>query len=161
MILADLEVKLEQYFTGALGECCAVDFQRSWGTAAPGEVFGAERRADAVKFAIAATGPVYETYLTPTAEITVALAVACREELFPDRIKVVELAGIIERSLLALQLDMAGQYLAGISSESFRVDGVRLSGALTIERLEEEKAVMITCSFNVKGQVALATTTQD
>lgn len=148
---AEIEAAVVAKLKDALAGVQGVRIEGAWQTTAEGEVKGEENPSDRVIVGVAVGAPSYETYQTPTAEISVALAVVVRRELAPTAAEVAAVMEPISRVLLGYQLDEPD----GLSTNHFRADGVRLDSGEPPAYVAARKVWRVTRSFSVKGCASL------
>lgn len=152
LIESEIEAAIIAKLKTALEGVPGVRIEGAWQAAADGEVKGEENPSDRVIVGVAVGAPSYETYLTPMAEIPVALAVVVRRELAPTAAEVAEVMAPIARVLLGYQFDEPD----GLSTDHFRADGVRLDPGEPPAYVAARKVWRVTRSFSVKGCASLA-----
>lgn len=94
----------------------------AWSEAAAGKEKGEVDSPDHVVVAVAAGSLYFETFTVTTGDMPVAISVAVRQEIAPDGKKLLDVLGPIADLLIEWQ----GGKIDELSTENFKVDGVRL-----------------------------------
>ena len=118
----EIEDKICALVREALGGVDGVKVEGAWSQYAAGEVKGEVATADHAVVAVATGSPQFESFTMTNADIPVALAVAVRREIAPDGAALCNICA----PLSALLLRWQGGDVQELSTDNFRVDGVRL-----------------------------------
>lgn len=124
VVEAELEDKILSVMRQAL-EGMDVSFEGSWAESREGEVKGEESAEGAALLSVAVGALAYESFLTPIADLQVALVLSVRREFCPNAAELRAYFGAIEKKLVAWQMK-AEKCCTELSSAHFRVDGIRL-----------------------------------
>lgn len=121
----------------------------AWSEAAAGQEKGKVDSPDHVVVAVAAGSLYFETFTVTTGDMPVAITVAVRQETAPDGEKLLDVLGPIADLLIEWQ----GGKIDELSTENFRVDGVRLDSGDPPFFLPDANVWRLDRILTVRGQL--------
>lgn len=118
----ETEEKICALIRARLSKIEGVQVCGAWSEAALGQEKGKVDSPDHVVVAVAVGSIYFETFTVTAGDMPVAISVAVRQEIAPDGEKLLDVLGPIADLLI----DWQGGEIDELSTDNFRVDGVRL-----------------------------------